>query len=586
MKKIYLTENQLKRIISYSLLEGVDWSLGNNGMIDMSINNDRSENANRGKNSVDTRVFGTKNDILNARLTKQNGEEHGKSKSLSQRYAALNAQMQNYENTIKWINNGRNGDIGLSDLAIDSKKAILKWINRGDSDRRIIDACKKSMDRISADMNQVTMTYNRVSGSQDENKTARYITGIVPQTNVKYISLFQMSDFNFSDAIKHGTVRQNGNTDDLLGINQDERELDSSGNLKTLPITYDGKYNINGDVSKNFSLSGVKDSHFKQQYGLNGEGGYSSVNQFLDKSIMYAAYALKKEGFIPDVIVSVPSSSKFNQYYCTNLSRKLGVPYHSDFFQRDVINIKYANGEDLESKGFSPKDIFEFESQAKNVAYNEIAWLVSQPISGFVVQNSEILGNISVEKHGREKISLSDVFDCVMIYVYRTILNSLNDDNLSKHLVQNFMGKQNKLYNKNYDSSRILQEVSFRLKTKGLMREFSAKMSETANLVKQHSEQLKSNGYKLRFGLKRFKITMFKKQFRPFLSNIYVVADNYLSNGDLQDRFKNAKFLIFDEDINSGASLKVTINALEDKLPSQSEQNMLCLVNAYSASGF
>ena len=33
-------------------------------------------------------------------------------------------------------------------------------------------------------------------------------------------------------------------------------------------------------------------------------------------------------------------------------------------------------------------------------------------------------------------------------------------------------------------------------------------------------------------------------------------------------------------------AFSVTINALEDKLPSQSEQNMLCLVNAYSASGF
>ena len=143
MKKIYLAESQFKEIVSYSLFEGVDWRLGNNGMIDMSINNDRSENANRGKNSVDTRVFGTKNDILNSRLTKQNGEERAKSKSLSQKYAALNAQMQNYEKTIEWINNGRNGNLELSDLAIDTKKTILKWINRGDSDRKIMDACKK-----------------------------------------------------------------------------------------------------------------------------------------------------------------------------------------------------------------------------------------------------------------------------------------------------------------------------------------------------------------------------------------------------------------------------------------------------------
>jgi ligand-binding sensor protein len=74
--------------------------------------------------------------------------------------------------------------------------------------------------------------------------------------------------------------------------------------------------------------------------------------------------------------------------------------------------------------------------------------------------------------------------------------------------------------------------------------------------------------------------------FRPFLSNIYIIADDYLNNGELMNRFKNAKFLIFDEDINSGATLKIVIDALTEKLPEQSSSNLMCLVNAYSGSCF
>ena len=70
-------------------------------------------------------------------------------------------------------------------------------------------------------------------------------------------------------------------------------------------------------------------------------------------------------------------------------------------------------------------------------------------------------------------------------------------------------------------------------------------------------------------------------------NNVYIVADTNLNNnGELFKRYKNGKFLIFDEDINSGATLKCAIDALQEKLPNANNQNILCLVNAYSASGY
>ena len=584
---IKITEEAYKYYVNGEdvLGEGVDWSKNDDGSINMSINQKMDNNSNKGSNSVDTRVFGTKDDILNGKIMAKTGKENKKSKSLQQYYDNRKAQIQFYNNVIDYVRNGRQGQLPyVEGLDNTTWGAVKKWFDRGDSDNRIIDACKKSINRISSDSTQTFSTYNRVSQAENPDKVARYITGIVPGTNVKYISLFSMTDFNFSDAIKHGTLRQNSNTDKLLGIGEKDRELDANGNYKEINMTYDG--NIKPNVAQNFSLNNVKDGHFKQQYGLNGEGGYSSVSQFLDKSVNYAAYALKKEGFTPDVLVSAPSSSDFNKYYCTNLSNKLGIKYISDFFKRNVVNVRYADGKDLLSKGFSPKDVMEFESQAKNVAYNEIAYLVSEPIRKFINDYQSIFSTISLQKHSREKTSLNNIFDCIMIYAYRTILNSLQNDVVSEHLVKNFLSKQTKLYQKSYDSIHIFNEVSSRIKMKIGQKVFNNVLMETKNLVEQYSNLLKQNGYKLRFNLKRFKITSFKKQFRPFLSNLYIVADDYMNNGQLKKQYRNAKFLIFDEDINSGATLKIVIDALEEKLPENTENNMMCLVNAYSASGF
>lgn len=578
-KKIYIKES------SILALEGIDWSVLDNGAISMSVNQKKDDNSNKGGNSVDTRVFGTKDDILNGKILGKSGLPLGSSKSLEQDYSSKKGAIEAYKRVMNWVQGGRVGSLDLpSGLDKKTTTTINKWIDSSYSDNRIIDACKKAITRITPEYNRLSLTHDRVSSSEND-KVARYITGIVPDTDVKYISLFSMTDFNFSDAIKHGKIRQNGNTDALLGIDKDSREKDANGNLKTLDIVYDKS--VVPNVAQNFSLNGVSGGHFKQQFGLNGEGGYSSVSQFLDKSVNYAAYALKKEEFMPRFIVSAPSSSKFNKYYCTNLANKLGVTYMDDFFKRNVINVRYADGKDLLSKGFSEKDVFEFESQARNVAYNEIAYLVSEPIRNIIYGNEDIFSNISLEKHSREKISLDDVFDCTMIYTYNTILETLDDDDIvQSHIVKNFLKERKKLYAKSYDSTRIFSEVSFRIRMKIGIKVFNKALLDVRELVLKYSDKLKTNGYKLRFNLKRFKITSFKKMFRPFLSNLYVIADEYMTDGQLMNRFKNENFLIFDEDINSGATLKIVIDALEEKLPDQSSDKIMCLVNAFSNSGF
>ena len=116
---------------------------------------------------------------------------------------------------------------------------------------------------------------------------------------------------------------------------------------------------------------------------------------------------------------------------------------------------------------------------------------------------------------------------------------------------------------------------------------FGNVLSQTYELVRKYSDQLKKQGYELKFTAKKAKLTSFKKQFRPYLHDVYIVADNYLGKDNkLTKQYKNAKFLIFDEDINSGATFKLCIDALQDKVPDNIDSNILCMANAYSAKGW
>ena len=176
------------------------------------------------------------------------------------------------------------------------------------------------------------------------------------------------------------------------------------------------------------------------------------------------------------------------------------------------------------------------------------------------------------------------IINCISNHTYQMCLQSIqNNDTMTKHLLQNFFKEETKLKTSRYNYSYLLSQIQQRIS----QRMINNILQQVLSLIQQYSQQLQSNGYKLRFDTKRFKITQLKKQFRPFLNNVYIVADKYINkNGELFNRYKNAKFLIFDEDINSGATLKLVIDALKEKLPENTDNNILCLVNAYSGSGF
>ena len=588
MQIIKITEKDLVNLIQESvntILEGVNWHKNSNNTVNLRINSNQTDEENSSSNNVDTRIFGTKNDIMFGDGTSRSLKP-GVSNKLKQKLGAL----KHYRSLLSFLKNNRNGDLYMGDdVDLVTRNNTIKNLNNPDINNDVlIDKATKYIDTLEYEYDMLVNQYNRSENKQNTDKIGRYQVGRVNGTNVNYIALFTMGDFNFSDAIKHGEVRQNPLTDTLLGINKGERVREPGKVSYTkIPVTYDN--GIPADIDNNFSLKNVRPGHFKQNFVQNDKN-YTSVTQFIDKSIMYAAYALKKENYKPDFIVAAPSSSRFNDLYCHNLSQKLGIPYIKDFFKRNLINVRFNKNEDtqiMKQKGFSDQEIMQFENNVKRAVYSEISYFVCQPLYNFFNENYDIFANITTEFHGREKIPFEYVYDCIINYAYDSMLPLIKDP-LSTHLVDNFLKEtKKKLYTKNYDSQRIFNEVVKRIKLKIGTKYFMSVLREMQNVVINYSQQLAEKG--IRLNVKRFKITSFEKRFRPFLHNVYIISDtaNVLNkNGELMKQYANGKFLIFDEDINSGATLKLVIEALEEKLPKINSQQIMCLVNAYSSGGF
>ncbi len=402
-----------------------------------------------------------------------------------------------------------------------------------------------------------------------------------------------MNDFNFSDVTKHGQFRQNGLTDKLLGIkNSNDRSREDKlygkgrGQLKRIPATYDN--GLAPDVANNFSLNAATMApdaeHYKKQYGL-GDENYTSFTQFLDKSIIYAARVLKEVGYKPDVIIAPPSSSKYNKYYCTNLSRKLGIPYIDNFYERNVTEVR-CDEEGMRNAGMTESNIFAFKTKVKSEVAAEISLIVAEPMVKLVNTHPEQFSN--VRKGRGVNYDLSAI---------RTVLCQMSANALVQNLgVGNtdYLYKQIcfKLANKDFGGGTIKnpeieRQINDIVHSRAIMREYQAALSEMHRLILAYEDKLMTDtGVKLNVASKKFKVTDFDKRERKFLSNVYVVASKNLNkNGELFNRLSNSNFLIFDEDMNSGATLKLSIDALLDKIPGHNSNQIKGLVNCYSSGG-
>jgi len=600
MKKITLTENDLRGMINLAvskLLEGVTYSSNGNGSINARIDSLQTDKANMG---LDSRLWGTKNDVLYG-----DGTLDGRSRPIAKKAGELEAAQDLYIKVIELVENGATQlDYSMLDILPNGKCKTAFYerfmsFNSGETDEdgltpqeSILKWARKMYDKNIVDMDINSRKQERFSSLADGGRDFRYDIGTVPDTNVEFISLYRMNDFNFSDVGKHGEFRQNDLTDRQLGISKSQRKREDKlvglgkAQLKKIPATYDN--GIKPDVQNNFSLTNdlmaQKTDHYKKQYGYGSED-YTSFTQFMDKSVMYASKVLNEIGYSPDVIVSPPSSSKYNVYYCTNLSRKLGIPYIQDFFERNIMDVR-CDEEGMRNAGMTEAAIMKFKNTVRQKIAAEISLTVSYPITKLVNTHAEIFSGVRKGRGINYDLSAVRTLLCQMsANALVKNIRPRNEDYLYKQIC--FKLASPEFGGKTIKSPKVEQSVNDIVHSRAVMGEYRTALNEMHYLILKYEEKLTDGkGIKLNVASKKFKITDFDKRERKFLSNVYVVASKNLNkNGELFTRLANSNFLIFDEDMNSGATLKLSIDALLDKLPTHNEGQIKCLVNCYSPGG-
>ena len=603
MKRVILTESDLRymveSVVNRLIREGITYKSNGNGTIDASINNLQTDKANK---EVDTRIWGSKNDVLYG-----DGTLGKRSKSISQRAGDTEIAQETYLKIIELLERGAktiNLDIlnGMPNGA--SKTAFIKRItafNAGETDdeemtpqENMLIWAKKMYEKNKLDQEINTRKQSRFDNlASDNDKDFRYDIGTVPDTNVEFISLYRMNDFNFSDVGKHGQFRQNGLTDQILGISKSQRQKDDKlygkgqATLKKIPATYDG--GLTPDVANNFSLTPdlmrADSEHYKKQYGV-GDENYTSFTQFMDKSIIYAARVLKEIGYKPDVLIAPPSSSKYNTYYCTNLSRKLGIPYIKDFYERNVIDVK-CDEEGMRTAGMSESNIFGFKSKVKREVAAEISLIVAEPMMKLADRYAKMFS--SVRKSRGVNYDLPAIKTVLCQMSANALVNNLENGGNTDYLYKQICFKlaNPEFGGKTIKDPKVEKAINDIVHSRAVMGDYQVALGQMHRLILAYKDKLMTDeGVKLNVASKKFKVTDFDKRERKFLSNVYVVASKNLNrNGQLFTQLANSNFLIFDEDMNSGATLKLSIDALLDKIPGHNSDQIKCLVNCYSSGG-
>lgn len=598
---ILITEEQFKRLVSGMVPEGIAYNKSGNWGVDVNIDSDQTDSGNTG---FDTRLFGTANNILNGDNTKGN-----RFRSFKRRQESFSEYAKFLQALKLWVENGRNGEPpNMSKIDSISASAVRKNLKL--DDESLLQWIDTTLSRVMTTQQIRTNKYNVAMSSNGEDKIARYNVGVVPGTNVKVITLFDFDDFNVSDVIKNGYMRQNDTTDNIFGLSKETRPVNPSlkgkATNRTVPVTYNG---MSPNIQGNFSLNGIEgdNDHFNRvSYGMNDKS-YHSVVKFIDKSINYAQYALKKENIQADYILCAPSSSKFNIYYSKRLQDKTGIPFINGFFEKKIVNVRFDR-EGMESEGISSESINSFEKSVKNAAMKEISNGIAKPLKEFVDMHWDLFSNIAFDVYkpsfkGRRpktprpeeikyltmagsKVQKSQVFQVIATNAFNSLSKMIEqpgsrfDDNACKIILRQ-LGKE---FSSSVFNIGTLSKDINRVITENCMQEFTAAIRKMAWLVAQYHSKLLS-GFTPNFDGTNFKVTKFSKNVRKYLKGAFVIADAQLNKDkNLFTRYAGKKYLIFDEDMNSGATLAMLADALMDY--GINESDITCLVNGYSTGGF
>lgn len=491
--------------------------------------------------------------------------------------------------TVKDIEDLLNSDATLYQLAIIlskrcEKDSILTYIN---------DLSKL----VSARNNYIELRKDYDNRQVKEKDRLNYYKLKLPGTNIDVISLFNFNNFAGTEVIKANRISM---ASDAMSKLYNKKK---DGFLST---TFKGTENNRSPFDFEFN------DDFRGSIKDKNHINYGSAQHFIHDVMIHGVNVLNAINYVPDFLICVPSSSSFNSEFIDKFSKQIGTCKSYDAFM-----VKNWLGYSI-----SDKDIETIKRHLSYLKYTagEKAWddtvnVMEHTIKRGIANSFLYLISEQMQKHLKINNYTEKELNLILQFCFSQILKGHNGNKISQFLkggtpnkntmrnsVKDILKNSKKddklflyIYNKLYNKSTTIQ-LSIEKIIKNSEISILQHLPDNQNKSKPIYIDLNKIEYKdsevqmtsLFWGgaMQKNKDTQSKlsgKSLRPLMVSVYLVNEQeyvltkqgeelinelkMLENTQLNEVEKvemaNRKIMIFDDDMDTGASLKLCVNSLQ-----------------------
>lgn len=411
-----------------------------------------------------------------------------------------------------------------------------------------------------------------------------YYQAILPGTDVDIISLFSFSNFAGTEIIKANAISTAAQPiEKLYGTPPEESDK------KRVNITWEGGDNLNPE------------DYFND--------GNSHGHKFVQLILSHAQNVLTKINYIPNFIICVPSTAKFNENMIKALAQKFGnCQSYEAFMVKNWLEYKMSDEDKQKIEKYLSYRKYQYGETEYQASVGGFEELVSRAVgitfcrmvSSYIEKNNDIMTIINQCSSQKDNVKQN----IVKTYVLKLVLQEMckqdksfyNFINNNKNIKQN-LNKSAKEYINRFNNENVTNNITEIAKQ--ALTAFSDYLPKDGkNAVKPlqidlnyiewkdtgvQMTSLVDSGHAINKNSK-----MNGADARPLMVSVYIVnqqkyeltKDGQRLIQDLQAvpdipgqlnesekvEINNKRILIFDDDIDTGASMKLCVESMENIL--------------------
>lgn len=418
----------------------------------------------------------------------------------------------------------------------------------------------------------------------------------LPGTNIDVISLFNFNNFAGTEVIKANRISMASDEMSKL-YNQPKKGF--------LPTTFKGTENNRSPFDFEFN------DDFRGSIKDKNHINYGSAQHFIHDVMIHGVNVLNAINYVPDFLICVPSSSSFNSEFIDKFSKQIGTCKSYDAFmvknwlgysisdkdietiKRHLSYLKYTAGE----KAWDDT-VNVMEHTIKRGIANSFLYLISEQMQKY----------LNINNYSEKELNL------ILQFCFSQILEGPNGKQLSQFLKgvkpnqttikykANFYikntTKDNKIfqyiYNKLNNKTTINKVIENIIKEseRSMLQHLPNKQNESKpiyidlNKIEYKDSEVQMTSLFWGGAMQKNSKTQSKisgQTLRPLMVSVYLVNEQeyvltkqgeelinelkMLENTQLNEVEKvemaNRKIMIFDDDMDTGASLKLCVNSLQ-----------------------